>query len=608
MKELKKEQIKDRMVRLAAEHWNIQENEVDANFDPLLILIFDAIANEIESVGYQIKDIQNSLLDELSNFMLPQSLLKATPASCILTAIPNDITAIISKENNFTTIAQVQKHGNPISEVELNFTPIGNVKLFQAQLNYLRVGNKIFKYTIEGKKTLIHDDHVGTKTNTLHFLIQSNEPIKSFEGLQIFFDLKGHSEANNFYFALQNALLSINHQETQFHKGYFENETYQTNLKDALNKEGDYTRKLQKEIAAIYANQFLTVHKSEISFIAQHDFLKDLPEKLVQEIGVNGNYFFTLQLSRPFEIDMLDRLQISINAFPAINRKITSVNFKTDKWVNIIPLPIIGSYLDIETIEGLNGYRYHVKNSQSDEKLAEGHAIIRSARVSKKSSHEVRNTINGLLEAVRDEGAFFSRVSNDFIAARLNEISKTLTRLEDQVQLSKDEKPAFQYVLLKPKTTGERVVVNYWTTQPIEANHVKANAFFKPYQHTFVHLQKTYAVTAAVGGKDNYSDYAQKQILVRQLSSRGKIISIEDVKLLCYELFGKHLRKVTVEKKMHILQGTKNGISRVIFIHLQVDSDAYAENELVHLEKLLHYQLDTQSTFVYPFEILVTKI
>ncbi|ULT42829.1 hypothetical protein KRR40_04530 [Niabella defluvii] len=38
--------------------------------------------------------------------------------------------------------------------------------------------------------------------------------------MQLFFDLKGHSEAGNFYFALQDATLSINHTDITLQKGF----------------------------------------------------------------------------------------------------------------------------------------------------------------------------------------------------------------------------------------------------------------------------------------------------------------------------------------------------------------------------------------------------
>jgi hypothetical protein len=607
-----REQIKDRMIRLAAEHWNLEENEIEANFDPLVVLLFDAVAGEIESLGYRLKDIQSNLLNELAALMLPHSLLRAKPASCILTARPAEDTCFLKAETNFSTIAKTSGADEAAKETELNFTPIGEVKLLKVNLGYLRAGNRVYKYTDDGKKTIQYQESdSGNMIRQIHFTITGKSPILSLAGLQLFFDLKGHSEAGNFYFALQDATLSINHTDITLQKGFFKNNQYETSVRDAFTNDTDYSRKIQREIAGIYANQFLTINEQAEAIAhspASPIILQNLPEKLAQEINGPHTAFCTLTLRRPFSIEIIERLQIAINAFPAINRKMERVFHKTEKWVNIIPLQLHGTYLDIHAIENINGTRYRLQNANYDSKVAEGQAIIRAARVSKSSSNDIRNALKSLLEAIRDESAYFSRTSNDFISSRLNEISKTLTRLEDQVQLSKDAKPTFRYVLLKSKNPGENVQISYWTTAPVEAAFVKANAAFKPVQHSLVEAGSCYSITPAVGGMEILNDYAQKQMLVRQLSSKGRVVSIEDIKLLCYEIFGQKLKEVRVQKTMKVLPGAYSGISRFIEIILSVANETYSEEERVYLVKQLSYQLELNGSFMFPFEITITEI
>lgn len=607
-----REQIKDQMIRLAAEHWNLEENEIEANFDPLVILLFDAVAGQMESLGYRINDIQNNLLNELAALMLPHSLLRAKPASCILTATPMEEICLLKSENNFSTITKTSRADEASKEVELNFTPLGEVKLIKVSLDYLRVENRVYKYLEDGRKTSqLQDANSGKMIGEIHFTLSSKAPIHSLAGLQLFFDLKGHSEASNFYFALQDATLTINGKDTALQKGFFKNEQYETSIKDAFGYDTDYTRKIQKEIAGLYFNQFFTVDETADPITdkpASPVMLRDLPEKLALEINSPYAIFCTLTLRRPFNIEILERLLIGINAFPAINRRLEHIFHKTEKWVNIIPLQLHGTYLDIDSIQNANGLKYRLQNVNYDSKVEEGQAIIRAARVSKNSSNDIRNALKSLLEAIRDESAYFSRTSNDFISSRLNEISKILTRLEDQVQLSKDEKPTFRYVLLKSKNPGENVQVSYWTTSPSEAVFMKANASFRPVQHSLAEPSGCYSLTPAVGGMEILNDYAQKQMLVRTLSSKGKIISAEDIKLLCYEIFGQKLREVKVEKTMKVVPGLYSGINRFISIQLFIPADSYPEEEKVYLIKQLSYQLELHGSFMFPFDIDVIEV
>lgn len=610
MEVLSREQIKDKMLRLAAEHWNLEENEIEANFDPLLILLFDAVAGEMEQLGYRIRDIQNNLLNELSSLMLPQSLLNAKPASCILTATPSDAPTLLKSDTNFSTIVKTSKADETPKEVEINFTPIGETKLINVYLGYIQLGSKLYKYENNGKKILVHDKGQNTLTNEIHFTLHSKNPLTSLADLQFFFDLKSHSEANNFYFSLRDATLLINNVPLKLNRGYYNNAQYETSLKDVFNNDSDYSRKVQREVASIYHNQFFTIDEAATNIKQpdlQHPLLQNLPNKLAEEIHTSNVIYGTVQLTSSFAAEVIERLQMNINAFPAINRKLEKVHHKTEKWLNIVPLRIYGSYLDIHNIEGSNGTKYKLHAADYSNKLEEGEAIIRTARVSKNSSADIRNSLKSLLESIRDESAYFSRTSNDFISSRLTEISRILTRLEDQIQGSKDEKPAFRYVLLKSNNPGETVQVSYWNTCAFEAGFVKAHASFKPVQHSFLESGSVYAITPAVGGRETLNDYAQKQLLVRHLSSKGKIISAEDVRLLCYELFGPKLKKVEVKKSMKVFPGKTSGIMRFIDVQLYITKNSFSDTELHYLNKQLHYQLETEGCFAFPVDITINE-
>lgn len=608
MEGLKKEQIRDRLVRLASEKWNIQESEVDSNFDPLMLLLFDALASELEGVGHLIKNIQGGLLKELSGLMLPQALLNARPASSVISAMPTEKTCTINQHTSFISSTQIQKTGEPVQEMDINFTSIGSFNLFQLQLTYLFTGGKLFKYGQDGKRSIAFEGSTPDMVQQIQFAVQNPLALESLSGLQLFFDLKGHSEAGNFYNALQQSVLLVNGIPVDFTNGYFQPEQFEITLSDALKSGNNYSRKIQKEIAGIYRRQFITVTHSSIPEKKEAtEIFHFLPENLIKELNVSDIIFFTIQLARPFPSEVLERLQMGVNAFPVINRNKELKNFKTDKWINIIPLPVNGSFLDVENIEGADGSKYRLHDSSKEKELMEGEAIIRHTRVGKSSSSEIRNTIQRLLESIRDESAYFSRISNDFISTRLSEISKILTRLEDQMELSKDEKESFRYLLLKPHKVGEMLQIAYWVTRPELAKFVKAGQSFKANQQTLTKNGFCFSLIAAAGGVDTRSEFEQKQMLVRQLSSRGKLISAEDIKLLCFEIFGSKLKQVEVGKIMRVLPSRQAGVSRIISINLKLNKQQLSADELVYFENQLRYQLETNASFSFPYEICLEE-
>ena len=107
---LKREQIKDRMLKTAARIWEIPEGEIETNFDPLILLLLEACAAELENVGSFISSSQSRLLDRLAELILPEAMINARPASCIMHATPVDITAQTSNTLRFYT---AQRCSNP---------------------------------------------------------------------------------------------------------------------------------------------------------------------------------------------------------------------------------------------------------------------------------------------------------------------------------------------------------------------------------------------------------------------------------------------------------------------------------------------------------------
>ena len=211
------------------------------------------------------------------------------------------------------------------------------------------------------------------------------------------------------------------------------------------------------------------------------------------------------------------------------------------------------------------------------------------------------------MEAIRDESAYFSQMSNEYVQARLREISRILARLEDQMALAKDKKEMMHYLLLKPKSAGESVTINYWTTNGQAAHKVKSGTPLTAFNHTLTSAKATYTLTNPVGGKATLTETEKRYILQRQLSSGGKIVSAEDVKLLSYQLFGDKLKKIEVKKGIHPSNGTNLGFSRTIDVFLSLGSlhNDVMKDEVDYLCSELEYHLNQHASPIYPYRIVL---
>jgi hypothetical protein len=606
MPAIKREQIKDQMIKTAARLWNVPDNEIDTNFDPLVLLLIEACAAELEKIGFEINASQTRLLERLADLVIPEALLGPKPASCVACAIPSEVSA---KLNSLTRFFVPQRIQNNNSSYNLNvfFTPTGDFVLHKARLAYTLIGKKVFKINSNGTKELVssEDSRGQNKINEIWLAIEPDKALKSLKGLSLYFDMRSHSKAAIFYNSISGAKAWMNNDEIKLGNGYFDNTQFELNPEEMLLSGHDYSKKINRNISGNYQKQFL--HIADDAFFSAPQIPEQLKQSLskqaLQRIGNEPLVFLKIELSRYFLQEELDGLTCSINAFPLVNRKFNTQNYRTDAWINIIPMQIEGSFLDLHDIKTAGGDNYKFRISADAQNIQDGEAFVRNAGIGKANSKEVREIIGGLINAIRDENAYFSEVNNDFILARLKEISQILARLEDQLQRSNDNHAAHQYILLKPKKAGETVTVNYWSTDGELANQIKAGSILTAFNHSLVSTKDTFIISNAAGGKTNISDSEKMFLLKQQIISNGRIVSAEDIKMLCRQLFGDILKKATIQKGVRVGNANAEGFSRTIDIILKLENKESTEAE--YLCRELMQTLQNRATIVYPFRVIL---
>jgi hypothetical protein len=176
---LKREQIKDRMLKTAARLWEVPEGEIENNFDPLIMLLLETCAGELENIGTGINTSQNRLLDRLAELILPEAMINAQPASCIMHATPAEPTAILNDNIRFYTTQRIQQAGTAAYTQDFYFTPVGNFKLLKAAMTYMKAGNKFFRFTGNGQKELVHDNGHSGYSNEIWFALTPDKTLSS---------------------------------------------------------------------------------------------------------------------------------------------------------------------------------------------------------------------------------------------------------------------------------------------------------------------------------------------------------------------------------------------------------------------------------------------
>ena len=81
----KKEEIQESMIRSALHFWNIKNVE---NLDPLVRLLIEVLSEQLYVLSGEMYDMENRVIQRLSEVLLPESVSKAKPSHAIAYIAP----------------------------------------------------------------------------------------------------------------------------------------------------------------------------------------------------------------------------------------------------------------------------------------------------------------------------------------------------------------------------------------------------------------------------------------------------------------------------------------------------------------------------------------
>jgi hypothetical protein len=612
MAALKSERIKDQMVNTAARIWRIEESEIEHTFDPLALLLIEACAAEMEKIGYEISSSHTRLLDYLAEIVLPESLFGSIPASGIVQAMPVDTKAEIGLNDAFYLSQKIQRPVTGKSEnIDLHLCPIGKFTLLNTDMAYLVSGNKLFRIKENNSKELLFSPDRSVNSNELWLLLNTDKTLQDLQYLSIYFDLRSHSAAAAFYNALSYSKSWLHESAVDICSGYGADKEFGINQREILLSGDSRTNKINRKTGYIYQNRFLQITgATKITKAGLPAGLQDkFPDEISKQLEAEQLTYLKIELPQYFSQEVFDIITCSVNAFPVINKKMNSFNYRTDDWINIIPVPADGTFFDLAAVKNEKGEQYKIRPAAGVDSIAAGEVIVRTSGVGKTSSQEVREMINNITETIRDQSAYFGQLSNEFVLSKLREIAKLLAGLEDNMMAATDKKAAYNYLMLRPGKNGEMISVDYWITNGTDANTIKAGHPVFSVNNTLINTKKSHTLTSFSGGKNSVNETEKKNILRQQLISGGKIVSAEDVKLLCIQLFGDRLKKVEIKKGVQVGSKSDEGFKRTIDVILTYSTavNESMKNEMDNVCRELEFILKKNASPVVPFQIIVNS-
>jgi hypothetical protein len=579
-------------------------------------MIIGVLAGELEKISEEISATESRVVEKLVELLTPEPITGPFPAHALIRALPVQPEFTIDQLHQFYAYKKRILPGNhgKTEEKSVFFTPTAPFKLFRGKVQFQASGKKLFKMPEEQHKEVLalSRSTMPLPPSNLWLGLELHESLNSIEGLSLCFDLRNAAYEESFYNSLARGKWTINGHPLQIAPGYnIEAESSTTALDTMIKLETHISAKICRHVNNFYRKKFLTLSNGatnlnqltgsagippEFKGVFKEEELEEINKKL---------YWVRIELPDAFPADMLDDVNCSMNCFPVINRQRNEFTQTSREFINIIPLQTDDAYLDIISVSNTEGEHYALKSFSKPKDIKKGSYLLRQGGVGRFDSRNAKEIINYLLELLRDESAAFSVLGVDMISSMLRELNQTITRLEGRLSESDVVKENTAYLMLRANPDDETVFVEFWSTQGTFSNHIKAGTPLNIYEGSDIVQDSATLITSSLGGRERLDTQERLSAYRKTLLSRGRVVTAEDIKALCYEHFGKGLEKVEIKKGTMKSPVVNQGFVRTIDIHIHLDKRkaAYEKEELKFLQEDLLVKLEEQSANVLPYRV-----
>ncbi len=603
-----KEAITNRMMKKAARLWNIPVNEINETIDPLVSLLFSACASELEKISVAINDTQINTTERLIQLMAPLSSCEVKPAHAIAyceSTLPKTI--ITPNDQFFYKDKQADSNSNH-HQNDVFFTPTQETTLLDACVKYMFTGNKLFTISGHKSKELTHiiDHRSDTDRTTLYLGIESSNAALDLENVSFYFEYLGVDESDQFYHHLKHATWRIGKQKINAVSGYVNSEGLDAMDLDAIiNGQANRATAVCEEINQYYKKHFVTLKgANRIEENPSYEAFKSLNSHDAEYFDFPNTLWIEVEFSSIVNSKTLEQLFCGINAFPVVNRKMHQFSYQMKNIIDIIPVISESPFFDIKSIENTSGQTYKNQGTQVSE-ADKGGYILKNAHVGKLDSRNAKEYLSHLIGLIKDESAAFQFYNHEFLQNDLNVLNQTVAVIEKKLEEVIKEGTHAHYIYLNPYESNETIQVTYWTTNGAEANHIKARKALEVYKGKHLNTKSSYLITPVFGGRHQLNSEQRLQAYRRAALTQNKIVTEEDIKAVCYELYTNHIASVEIEKGISTDLSVNKGMTPCIEITLSASENSNLKPyEWDYLNHRLKTILEKQSTNVFPFQII----
>lgn len=605
-----KEAIKVRMLQNAVKIWGLKSVN---SIDPFVSLLIDSFSTEIFKANNEIQAANSRILEKLAKLLTPSIYTYPQPAHAIAHAAPHEAVEVLPGYNEFFLKKQLPSSAKSISDVQvdIHFTPVDTVRLLKMDSSIMITSNMCYHIDEERNKLpVLKVPAMAVPHNKIIVGIDCSEYVETVlpERLALYCSNPTFEYIDFVFNLLPFITVSMAGQPLEITSGLtYENKQRLEGYEEIFREYSMQTR-LEQNIKNIYKNKFIEVLGLNKHVISDHfptclSFLKESNE-LAWLIQDKKMIWLEMDFPPQYSKDILENFFFTLNAFPIYNRKWKRNEYALNVMGDNVPLATdVGEhFLYVEKVEDGLGHTYkEIPFHQGKDKSGVGLFTVRKGGMERFNERNALELIANVLELTRDEVSAFGVLNRDKVVDALMEMTAQMRLLDQRVVNS--ERSIMQeinYAIVNPYEHVEHLKASYWITQCTIANGLRNGTILSQSKITDVGVgQNIRLLTTTVGGTEEQKGTNAIQAYKYALTTRDKLISIEDIKSFCFlELERANIKSVIIKRGTIISSRPKEGFIKTLEIeitpqHYAHYGEKYWDNMALTLKhKILHRGID----------------
>jgi hypothetical protein len=571
-----KESVKARMLQNATKVWGLKSPQ---SLDPFVKLLIDAFSTEVFKANNEIQTVNARILEKLAKLLTPSIYTHPVPAHAVAFTQPYESSEVLLEHTEFFFRKQMTSTVKAESDKQINipFTPVGNVKINKIQTAMMFVGNTCYSIDERLNKIPIarfqgRPEDYRKVTIGINVTKYSSENFSKY--ISIYCSNPAFEHLDFTYKLLPYITVSSNGSPLFVKEGltYLASNS-QTDGYEQMFREQSIQNKLIEDVKSIYRHKFIEISGlsnrlfSEPGKLPENLDFVDYKEEIMKHIDGKRYLWLTLEFPPQFSAEILDNFSFVLNAFPIYNRGWKKTEYSLDIMGNNIPLVTDEGehFLYVDEVQDGDGRRYtEIPFTPSDD-LKKGLYTIRKGGMERFTNRNAVDMIANVLELTRDEIAAFSLLNRDNVKGVLSEMSDKMKSMVQKVNNARRSiKQELNYVIMEPVEKTDHTYASFWITHCTLANHMRPGTELS----NQLKSQTLVLLTETIGGAEEQKGTDSIQAYKYALTTRDKIISLEDVKNYCRMVMKDELKEVRVKRGTMISNKPKEGFIRTVEVEI----------------------------------------